>query len=99
MHFDKQQEVVELIKKLAKKYNISYTRTEEALNSRFWIAREEMKKSSIMDQEFISVRLYKFGIFYIPLALQNNVRRTILKRKGEEENGTNLKTNQDAESK
>jgi len=52
-----------------------------------------------MDQEFISVRLYKFGIFYIPLALQNNVRRTILKRKGEEENGTNLKTNQDAESK
>ena len=102
MHFDKQPEVVELIRLIAKKYGINYVRAEEAITSRFYILREQMKKTDMMIDQVYNVRLYKFGLFYISNYARKKYKQNMVKywkRKGEEE-VTNLKTNQDdAESK
>jgi nucleoid DNA-binding protein len=103
MHFDQQPEIVELIRLIAKKYGISYTRAEEAITSRFYILREQLKKTDITDDKIYNVRLYKFGLFYISNRARRKFKENMVKYwkriKGEEEVVTNLNTNQDAESK
>jgi nucleoid DNA-binding protein len=102
MHFDQQPEIVELIRLLARKYNISYTRAEEAITSRFYIVREQLKSSDVFTDKINNIRLYKFGLFYVPKVVRKKIKGNMVKyfkRKGEEEVVTNLKLNENAESK
>jgi len=82
-----QPEIVDIKKKLAKKYGLSYERASQAIDSRFFILREQVKKTSFRDEKVISVRLYKFAIFYVPNIVKNKILK-YMKVKQERE-GTN----------
>jgi hypothetical protein len=94
-----QPEIVDIKKKLAKKYNLSYERASQVIDSRFFVLREQLKKTSFRDNKIISVRLYKFAMFYVPNLVKKKILGYMKAKEGEEEGVTNLKINENEQNR
>ncbi len=71
----------DLIKSLAKKYKLTEEQIKKIINSPFDVTVEAMKSGDRKTQEFPSIRIINFGLFYVPENKKAIMKHFVDKRK------------------
>lgn len=87
--YDRQHEVFELYKQLAEKYKVTPVQVMQVIDLKMECVREQLKKSNPWQDKAISVRLYKFAVFYIPKGALNILQRKLQNKLNREQQWQN----------